>query len=125
MYLTDVIGYANRTGRGVGAHLIDDPWQTQGVNDRVQLAELSKELNRRILIGWMRAGVTVMDPETTWVADAIDLAEDVTLLPDTSLRGATSVGEVDGVGHPGGLGIHDRHARTHPSDEDPAVELLR
>jgi len=98
MYLTDVIGYANRIGRGVGAHLIDDPWQTQGVNDRVQLAELSKELNRRILIAWMRAGVTVMDPETTWVADTVDLAEDVTLLPNTILRGATSVGEGATIG---------------------------
>ena len=92
MYLTDVIAYANRLGRTVGAHLIDDPWQTQGVNDRVQLAALSKELNRRILERWMRDGVTVMDPATTWVADTVDLAEDVTLLPNTILRGATSVG---------------------------------
>ncbi|HET7723936.1 MAG TPA: bifunctional UDP-N-acetylglucosamine diphosphorylase/glucosamine-1-phosphate N-acetyltransferase GlmU [Propionibacteriaceae bacterium] len=91
MYLTDVIAYANRLGRTVGAHLIDDPWQTQGVNDRVQLAALSKELNRRILERWMRDGVTVMDPATTWVADTVDLAEDVTLLPNTILRGATSV----------------------------------
>ena len=98
MYLTDVIGYANRIGRTVGAHLIDDPWQTQGVNDRVQLAVLSKELNRRILIGWMQAGVTVMDPDTTWVADTVDLAEDVTLLPNTILRGATSVAEGATIG---------------------------
>jgi bifunctional UDP-N-acetylglucosamine pyrophosphorylase / glucosamine-1-phosphate N-acetyltransferase len=98
MYLTDVIAYANRLGRTVGAHLIDDPWQTQGVNDRVQLASLSKELNRRILVRWMRDGVTVLDPETTWVADTVDLAEDVTLLPNTILRGATSVAQGATIG---------------------------
>ncbi|MBI4900273.1 MAG: bifunctional UDP-N-acetylglucosamine diphosphorylase/glucosamine-1-phosphate N-acetyltransferase GlmU [Actinobacteria bacterium] len=98
MYLTDVIAHANRLGRTVGAHLIDDPWQTQGVNDRVQLASLSKELNRRILVRWMRDGVTVLDPETTWVADTVDLAEDVTLLPNTILRGATSVAQGATIG---------------------------
>jgi bifunctional UDP-N-acetylglucosamine pyrophosphorylase / glucosamine-1-phosphate N-acetyltransferase len=98
MYLTDVIAYANRLGRTVGAHLIDDPWQTQGVNDRVQLASLSKELNRRILVRWMRDGVTVLDPDTTWVADTVDLAEDVTLLPNTILRGATSVAQGATIG---------------------------
>lgn len=98
LYLTDVIGYANRIGRTVGAHLIDDPWQTQGVNDRYQLSVMAKELNRRILIGWMKAGVTVIDPDTTWVSDTVDLAEDVTLWPNTILRGATSVAEGATIG---------------------------
>ncbi len=98
LYLTDVVTYANGVGGSVGAHLIDDPWQTEGVNDRVQLAGLSRELNRRILEKWMRAGVTVMDPATTWVADTVDLAEDVTLLPNTILRGATSIAEGATIG---------------------------
>lgn len=92
LYLTDVLGHAVRAGAKVGAHLIADTWQTEGVNDRVQLAALSRELNNRILDRWMRAGVTVMDPATTWVEDTVDLAEDVTLLPNTILKGATSVG---------------------------------
>jgi bifunctional UDP-N-acetylglucosamine pyrophosphorylase/glucosamine-1-phosphate N-acetyltransferase len=98
LYLTDVVTYANGAGGSVGAHLIDDPWQTEGVNDRVQLAGLSRELNRRILEKWMRAGVTVLDPATTWVADTVDLAEDVTLLPNTILRGATSIAEGATIG---------------------------
>ncbi|MGV8848375.1 MAG: bifunctional UDP-N-acetylglucosamine diphosphorylase/glucosamine-1-phosphate N-acetyltransferase GlmU [Propionibacteriaceae bacterium] len=98
LYLTDVVTYANGVGGSVGAHLIDDPWQTEGVNDRVQLAGLSRELNRRILEKWMRAGVTVLDPATTWVADTVDLAEDVTLLPNTILRGATSIAEGATIG---------------------------
>jgi bifunctional UDP-N-acetylglucosamine pyrophosphorylase/glucosamine-1-phosphate N-acetyltransferase len=91
LYLTDVLGSARRAGGPVGAHLIDDVWQTEGVNDRVQLSRLNAELNRRILEGWMLAGVTVVDPASTWVHASVDLATDVTLLPGTSLEGATSV----------------------------------
>ncbi|HZA71275.1 MAG TPA: bifunctional UDP-N-acetylglucosamine diphosphorylase/glucosamine-1-phosphate N-acetyltransferase GlmU [Propionibacteriaceae bacterium] len=91
LYLTDVLGLARREGRAVAALVIDDLWQTEGVNDRVQLSAINAEMNRRILDGWMRAGVTVIDPATTWVHASVDLAPDVTLLPGTSLEGATSV----------------------------------
>jgi bifunctional UDP-N-acetylglucosamine pyrophosphorylase/glucosamine-1-phosphate N-acetyltransferase len=70
---------------------VEDLWQTEGVNDRVQLARMNAEVNRRILDRWMRAGVTVVDPASTWVHASVDLAEDVTLLPNTSLQGATSI----------------------------------
>ncbi|MFP5282538.1 MAG: bifunctional UDP-N-acetylglucosamine diphosphorylase/glucosamine-1-phosphate N-acetyltransferase GlmU [Actinomycetes bacterium] len=91
MYLTDVIALSRRAGRPVAAHLVEDRWQTEGINDRVQLARMHAELNRRLLDRWMRAGVTVLDPATTWVQPSVDLAADVTLLPGTSLEGATSV----------------------------------
>ena len=91
LYLTDVVGYAREAGRVVGAYAIEDRWQTEGVNDRVQLARMNAEVNRRTLVRWMRAGVTVVDPATTWVHASVDLGEDVTLLPGTSLEGATSV----------------------------------
>ncbi len=91
LYLTDVIGFARESGRSVGAFVTDDAWQTEGVNDRVQLARMNAEVNRRILDRWMRDGVSVVDPATTWVHASVDLAPDVTLLPGTSLEGATSV----------------------------------
>ncbi len=91
LYLTDVVALARDAGRVVGAYLIDDLWQTEGVNDRVQLSALNAEMNRRILERWMRNGVTVIDPATTWVHASVDLALDVTLLPGTTLEGATSV----------------------------------
>ncbi len=91
LYLTDVLGLARREGRAVAALVTDDLWQTEGVNDRIQLAAINAEMNRRILHRWMRAGVTVVDPATTWVHASVDLAPDVTLLPGTSLEGATSV----------------------------------
>jgi bifunctional UDP-N-acetylglucosamine pyrophosphorylase/glucosamine-1-phosphate N-acetyltransferase len=65
--------------------------QTEGVNDRVQLATLRAELNRRTLDSLMRAGVTVVDPNTTWVDQTVTLEPDVTLLPNTQLHGATTV----------------------------------
>ena len=91
LYLTDVLGYARSTGGNVAAHLIADAWQTEGVNDRVQLSAMNAEMNRRILHHWMREGVTILDPASTWVHASVDLAPDVTLLPGTSLEGATSV----------------------------------
>ena len=91
LYLTDVVALARGAGRTVSAFATDDAWQTEGVNDRVQLARMNAEVNWRTLERWMRAGVTVVDPGSTWVQASVDLAEDVTLLPQTSLEGATSV----------------------------------
>lgn len=91
LYLTDVIGFARGLGRRVGGSVLTDALQAEGVNDRIQLAALSTELNRRILRRWMAEGVTVIDPASTWVHDSVDLAPDVTLLPGTSLEGATSI----------------------------------
>ena len=76
----------------------DDPVLVEGVNDRVQLSVLRAELNRRILEDWMREGVTVVDPATTWVDVDVELERDVTLLPGTQLHGATVVREGATVG---------------------------
>ena len=91
LYLTDVLAVVREAGKPVGAYLIDDLWQTEGINDRIQLSRMNAELNRRILLRWMREGVTVVDPASTWVHASVDLAPDVILLPGTSLEGATSV----------------------------------
>lgn len=117
-YLTDVVGLAREAGLTVGAHVLDDVRQTEGANDRAQLAELGAELNRRILDGWMRAGVTVMDPATTWVDADVVLAQDVTLLPGVQLLGATVVAEDAVVGPDTTLkdceiGAGARVVRTH------------
>jgi bifunctional UDP-N-acetylglucosamine pyrophosphorylase / glucosamine-1-phosphate N-acetyltransferase len=91
LYLTDVLAVVREAGKPVGAYVIDDLWQTEGVNDRVQLWQMNAELNRRILRRWMLEGVTVVDPASTWIHSSVDLAPDVVLLPGTSLEGATSV----------------------------------
>ncbi len=91
VYLTDVIALARRRGGDVRAVVTDDPMLVEGVNDRVQLATLGAELNRRIVTDWMRAGVTVVDPATTWIDGDVRLSPDVTILPGTQLHGTTTV----------------------------------
>lgn len=91
LYLTDVLALARADGGAVRAVQVDDPMLVEGVNDRLQLARLGAELNRRTLEEWMVAGVTVVDPATTWVDVDVELGQDVTLLPGTQLHGATSV----------------------------------
>ncbi|WP_288027023.1 bifunctional UDP-N-acetylglucosamine diphosphorylase/glucosamine-1-phosphate N-acetyltransferase GlmU [Arthrobacter sp.] len=91
MYLTDVLGLARARGGRVAAVVTADRWQVEGANDRVQLAALGAEHNRRIVEGWMRRGVTVIDPATTWIDSTVELDEDVTILPGTQLHGKTTV----------------------------------
>jgi bifunctional UDP-N-acetylglucosamine pyrophosphorylase/glucosamine-1-phosphate N-acetyltransferase len=92
LYLTDVLSIARKDGQRVGVHVTDDAMQTEGVNDRVQLATLRAELNRRTLDALMRSGVTIVDPRTTWVDGTVTIEPDATLLPNTQLHGATTVG---------------------------------
>ncbi|KGN32804.1 N-acetylglucosamine-1-phosphate uridyltransferase [Knoellia sinensis KCTC 19936] len=91
-YLTDVLAIARDAGRRVSAHVIDDLWQTEGVNDRVQLATLGRELNKRNNEKWMREGVTIVDPATTWIDTDVTIGRDATILPNTQLLGATTIG---------------------------------
>ncbi|GAA1669178.1 bifunctional UDP-N-acetylglucosamine diphosphorylase/glucosamine-1-phosphate N-acetyltransferase GlmU [Kribbella sp. NPDC056951] len=98
LYLTDVLSIARTDGKRVGAYVTEDAMQTEGVNDRVQLATLRAELNRRTLDKLMRGGVTIVDPNTTWVDSTVELAQDVTLLPNTQLHGATTAGSGTTIG---------------------------
>jgi bifunctional UDP-N-acetylglucosamine pyrophosphorylase / glucosamine-1-phosphate N-acetyltransferase len=98
LYLTDVLSIARGDGRPVGALVCADPWLVEGVNDRVQLSRLGAELNHRLVLGWMRAGVTVTDPASVWLDCDVTLARDVVLQPGVQLRAGTSVGEGAEIG---------------------------
>ncbi|MDQ2747954.1 MAG: NTP transferase domain-containing protein, partial [Actinomycetota bacterium] len=89
-YLPDTVGILVGDGRSVGA-VVAEPAETAGVNDRVQLAEAHRTYNARLLRAHMRAGVTVVDPLSTWVDADVVLEPDVTLLPWVDLHGATHV----------------------------------
>ena len=98
MYLTDVLSHARSAGGRVGALVVEDVWQVEGVNDRVQLAALHRELNRRTVQRWMRAGTTVVDPLTTWIDAGVTLEPDTLLEPNVLLRGTTHVAAGSVVG---------------------------
>lgn len=91
LYLTDVAPYARRVGRRVVTQQLADTVQTEGVNTRVDLAAMNAEANRRLCEKWMLAGVTIVDPATTWLHDSVELEPDVTILPGTHLYGATTI----------------------------------
>ena len=90
-YLTDAAARILADGGLVDAVSTDDRWLIAGVNDRAQLAEAGRELNRRIVLAHQRAGVTVQDPATTWIDADVSIEADVEILPGTYLHGATSI----------------------------------
>ncbi len=90
-YLTDVVGHARADGLRVTAVPADDPREILGVNDRVQLAQAGAILRERINEGWLRAGVTMVDPQRVDIDADVELAPDVLLEPGVALRGTTIV----------------------------------
>ncbi len=98
LYLTDTISILRGDGRDVGAH-VAAAWEVVlGVNDRSQLADVRALLQRRILDEHMRAGVSVIDPATTYVDAGVEIGQDTVLEPMTILRGATRIGSGSLVG---------------------------
>ncbi|PZU42242.1 MAG: bifunctional UDP-N-acetylglucosamine diphosphorylase/glucosamine-1-phosphate N-acetyltransferase GlmU [Arsenicicoccus sp.] len=97
-YLTDVIKIAREEGRTVVAHPLADLQQTEGVNDKVQLAALGKELNRRVVTQHLRDGVIVVDPDTTWIDADVTIGQDTVIRPGTQLLGATTIGSEATIG---------------------------
>ena len=91
LYLTDVIEILRNEGGKIAAVLIDDFIEILGVNDRVQLAESAALLRDRINEDLMRAGVTIVDPLSTWVDATATVANDVVLMPGTAISGKTTV----------------------------------
>jgi bifunctional UDP-N-acetylglucosamine pyrophosphorylase / glucosamine-1-phosphate N-acetyltransferase len=90
-YLTDVIGLLHADGRVVIAYVAADAAEVLGVNDRVQLAAAGVLLRDRAVRHWQRAGVTVVDPASTWIGPDVELEPDVTLRPGVQLHGATII----------------------------------
>lgn len=89
--LTDIYSVLAGAGYRVESLTADDPMETAGVNDRAQLAVAEAVLRDRINERWMRRGVTMWDPERTYVDAAVTLAPDVVLLPGVILQGETTV----------------------------------
>ncbi|MDN5605313.1 MAG: NTP transferase domain-containing protein, partial [Kocuria sp.] len=90
-YLTDVLSIARVNGRRTSALTVEDRWEVEGANDRVQLSELGRVLNQRITEKHMRNGVTIVDPATTWIDTTVQISNDVTILPGTQLHGQTVI----------------------------------
>ncbi|MCM3080137.1 bifunctional UDP-N-acetylglucosamine diphosphorylase/glucosamine-1-phosphate N-acetyltransferase GlmU [Brevibacillus invocatus] len=91
-YLTDCVGILRNQGEKVVGFAADDPDETMGINDRVQLSEAEAYLRRRIVVGHMRNGVTIIDPSSTYIETNVSIGADTIIQPGTFLRGRTTIG---------------------------------
>ncbi|HEY8523548.1 MAG TPA: NTP transferase domain-containing protein [Acidimicrobiales bacterium] len=98
LYLTDVVEVLADAGHPVVSVVAGDAGETQGVNDRQQLAAAEAELRRRTNERWLHEGVTIVDPAATYLDATVVLAPDVTLFPGVLLQGATVVGPGSEIG---------------------------
>ncbi|GIP36332.1 bifunctional UDP-N-acetylglucosamine diphosphorylase/glucosamine-1-phosphate N-acetyltransferase GlmU [Paenibacillus sp. J2TS4] len=92
-YLTDVIGILKAEGETVMGYNTSDPAEAVGINDRIGLAEAEKLMRERILRHHMLNGVTILDPEQTYIGSDVEIGQDTVLLPGTVLKGTTKIGE--------------------------------
>ena len=98
LYLTDAVSGLVDAGERVAVHVAPDPHETEGVNTRVELALSGELLRDRINRAHMLAGVTIVDPRSTWIEPTVTLEPDTVVHPFTVLRGSTTVGTGAQVG---------------------------
>ena len=97
-YIGDVLTFLREHGRRVLVHKVDEVSANIGINTRVELAVVAAEARRRILEGHMLGGVTIADPQSTWIDADVEIEPDALIEPGTSLRGRTRVGSRSVVG---------------------------
>lgn len=99
-YLPDVLGILKAESRKVLAVRHEEPWEVLGVNSRAELARVSQLINRRIVESWMDRGVTILEPERTFIGPDVRIGRDTVLYPGIHLSGKTTIGS-ECVLHPG------------------------
>jgi bifunctional UDP-N-acetylglucosamine pyrophosphorylase/glucosamine-1-phosphate N-acetyltransferase len=92
-YLTDIVGTANKQGKKIGAYSVEDPIEVMGINTRLELAEAERYLRKKKLNDLMLNGVTIIDPENTYIGPSVRIGRDSTIYPNTFLEGSTIIGE--------------------------------
>jgi bifunctional UDP-N-acetylglucosamine pyrophosphorylase/glucosamine-1-phosphate N-acetyltransferase len=92
-YITDLVEIAAREGATIQALVMTDPDQALGINNRAHLAEAEAALRRRINREWMLSGVTLLDPDTTYIQPGVTIGQDTVILPNTHLMGRTRIGQ--------------------------------
>jgi len=123
-YLTDMVGIAVNQGRSVLTTSVC-PEEVNGINTRVHLAQSAAVMRRRILDGHMLGGVTIVDPDQTYIDDTVEIAQDVTILPGSLLQGETRIGAHSIIGpqsHVVNSIVGENCRVTHSVVEEATVE---
>jgi bifunctional UDP-N-acetylglucosamine pyrophosphorylase / glucosamine-1-phosphate N-acetyltransferase len=97
-YLTEVPAILRADGHLVASAFCPDFEEIQGVNNQAQLASARRVLNERLLARWMAAGVTIMDPASTWIDVDVQIEPGVRIAQATQLEGRTTIGASATVG---------------------------
>jgi bifunctional UDP-N-acetylglucosamine pyrophosphorylase/glucosamine-1-phosphate N-acetyltransferase len=92
-YLTDLVELAANEGKEVASVQIDDPKELIGINTRIHLAETGQILRSRINQEWMLAGVSILDPSSTYIDPDVAIGQDTMILPNTYLQKDTTIGK--------------------------------
>jgi bifunctional UDP-N-acetylglucosamine pyrophosphorylase / glucosamine-1-phosphate N-acetyltransferase len=98
LYVTDTLGLLVGDGETVAVHSAPDPFEVEGINTRVELAAAAAFLRDRINEAHMLAGVTIVDPATTWIDAEVEIEPDVTIWPNSVLRGHVTIASGAQVG---------------------------
>lgn len=92
-YLTDTVAAARKQGKRIGSLTVSQPLEVMGINNRIELARADKEKRREILEALMLSGVTVIDPEVTYIDLGVRVGKDTIIYPNTVIQGNTVIGE--------------------------------
>jgi bifunctional UDP-N-acetylglucosamine pyrophosphorylase / glucosamine-1-phosphate N-acetyltransferase len=92
-YLPDVLPILRADGHRVSAHAVDDPTLILGVNDRIDLSHARTHAQARINHAHMRAGVTIVHPQATWIDVGVTIGADTVIEPGCTLKAGTTIGE--------------------------------
>ena len=91
-YLPDVAGIGLAQGQRIETVTVEDPREVMGINSREELAAMEKNLRQSINQKWMQAGVTLKDPDTTYIDESVTIGKDTVIGPNTQLCGKTEIG---------------------------------
>lgn len=124
-YLTDVLAVVRKEGHKVNAYVTDTPGDIQGINDRAQLAVANQIMRERIAQEHMKNGVTIIDPNNTYIDAGVEIGADTVIYPGTLLEGKTVIGENCKIGpntHLTNVSVHDDVKVQHSVLLDCIVE---
>jgi len=128
-YLTDVVSILSEEDR-VEALITDDPDEVMGINDRLYLSQAGKIMRSRILEAWMLEGITIIDPDSTFIDDSAGIGQDTVIHPFSIIQGETFIGEGCSIG-PGahltnarlGKGVSVQNSVVQDSELDDGVNI--
>lgn len=92
-YLTDIISWGKEQKLNVNAYILEDSDEIYGINSRLNLAEATKMMNKRNLEKYMINGVTIVDPDSTWISEDTEIGQDTIIYPATYIEGKNKIGK--------------------------------